>query len=108
MEFTISFDTADLARANRWTSELAAELERVDPSVQTERGKTDPQTMDLGAVIGVVVSSGAALAVARGIGQWLERRQGASITISRDGAVVAKGITSKDAVRLMELAKGSE
>ena len=43
-------------------------------------------TMDIGAIIGVVATSGASLAIAQGLADWLRRRRGTKLRIERDPA----------------------
>jgi len=40
--------------------------------------------MDLGSVVTVIATSGAALAIAQGIADWLRRRRGTTLKIERD------------------------
>jgi len=66
--------------------------------------------MDLGAIVTVIATSGATLAIARGIAAWLRARKQASITIERDDktgsikAVVA-GIDPEAAVRIADVVR---
>lgn len=84
--------------------ELIASLRFVSPDVEVERKKDSSETMDVGAVLSIVVGSGAALALARGIATWLAKRQSAKITITKDGAIVAENITSQHGLDIVKAA----
>jgi hypothetical protein len=106
--FEIAIKGATPAESQRLAQELAASLRLTDASVKVDRQKESVETLDLGATIAIVVGSAAATAVANGIRIWLTRRQDAEISISKDGHVKAKGITSADAVRLAEIMSDSK
>jgi hypothetical protein len=106
--FEIAVKGATPAESQRLAQELAASLKLTDPSVNVDRKKESADTLDLGATIAVIVGSAAATAVANGIRAWLAKRQDAEISISKDGQVKAKGITSADALRLAEIISRSK
>jgi hypothetical protein len=97
---------ADLARG------LADDLREVSGVVASDRRKDDQSTMDLGSVVQVVAASGAALALARGIAEWLRRRRGATLRIERNpnsGAIKAlvENIDPATAIRITEIVRGA-
>src|SRR5437763_1175915 len=96
LRFEIEVQGTNPAESQSLAAELAAVLRLTAQDIQVDRTKRSDQTMDLGTVIGVVVASGAATAVARGVAAWLAKRQSAEITILKDGAIKAKRITSAD------------
>jgi Effector Associated Constant Component 1 len=101
--FQIAVKGATPAESQRLAQELAANLKFADPGVSVDREKDSAETLDLGATLAVVVGSAAVTALAKGIAAWLAKRQTAEISISKDGEVKAKGITSADALRLAEI-----
>lgn len=86
------------------TSLFAAEVEALALATRgvtsVERAKTSQGTMDLGATV-IVALGGAGLALAKGIADWLRRRNTAKITVkSTSGHFIAEGLTSADALKL--------
>jgi Effector Associated Constant Component 1 len=68
--------------------------------------------MDLGAVVTLLTTSGATLALARGLAAWLRARRGVSVTIERDGKsgsrkAAVHGFDSEAAVRIVEIVRQS-
>lgn len=107
LKYVIKFEGESLASANLYADELrdavleAASNKDVDINAQVQR--EDPSTMDFGGTLVLVLGTPAAIAVAKGISDWLKRRNTASITIeTEDGKLVAKNISSKDATSLAE------
>ena len=104
--YELSFDNADPAEANRMAGELQAHLNGVSPEIEATRKRADPQSMDLGTIIGIVASSGAVLELTRALSVWLKQRSSASITIRENGEVIATGVTSRDAMKILEKIRG--
>jgi hypothetical protein len=105
-EYEISFENLSPARADQYAQELVTAIRASDPNIIVERKKPDSSTMDLGATISAIVASGAALAIARGIENWLRMRKGTSITVkNKTGSMTVRNVSSKDAERLLELFK---
>jgi hypothetical protein len=101
----------DQAGAGRGAEALADALREADGVLGAERTKADAGTMDLGAIVTVLATSGATLAIAQGIAGWLRARRQASITIERDGrtgSIKAKveGIDATVALRITEIVRG--
>ena len=109
--FVVAAEDQDEAAAGQGAQALADALREADGVLEADRQKADQDTMDLGAIVTVIATSGATLAVAQGIAAWLRARKGASVTIERDGktksikAVVA-GIDAETAVRIAEIVRG--
>ena len=98
----ISFDNVSVAEANRYAQELEMALRSSAPGILTVRKKLDNSTQDIGTVVGVVITSSAAVALASGLADWIRLRK-ASITIKKNGAVVATGLTGEQSIRLAEI-----
>jgi hypothetical protein len=111
-EYCLFVTADDQAAAGRGAQALADALREVEGVLEVTRRKANEATMDLGAIVSVVATSGATLALARGIAAWLRNRKQASITIERDGktgsikAVVA-GVDAEAAIRIAEIVRGS-
>lgn len=109
-EYLIYVDSGD-ELATDVVRSLADGLREVSGVLKSERRKNDDSTMDLGSVVTVVATSGAALAIAQGIADWLRRRRGTTLRIERDpnsGAikVLVENIDPAAAVRITEVVGG--
>ena len=105
-------EAEDHAAAGRGATALADAIREADGVLEVDRSKIDSDTMDLGAVVSVVATSAAALAIARGIAAWLKARRGVTIKIERDdksqclkASVV--GLDPDAAVRIFEMIRKS-
>jgi hypothetical protein len=66
--------------------------------------RDDPSTQDFGSTLVLVLGTPAVVAAATAIGNWLQLRAKASLTIETpDKKIVAQNVTRKDAARLAEL-----
>jgi hypothetical protein len=99
MEFEIQGPTP------RETETLTAELghDLVARGVKITRSKKSRETQEIGSILTVVLGSAAFRAVGNGVAAWLAKRQAATVTIKRDGTIMASGLTSADAVRIAQL-----
>jgi hypothetical protein len=93
--------------AGRSTELLADRLGEIDKVREVRRTKADDQTMDLGTILTVIVSSGATLAIARGIAAWLRARRGVTVTIWRTTKdeslkVAVTGVDPEAGLRVVE------
>jgi hypothetical protein len=101
----------DQAVAGRGATALADILREARGVVEADRSKeAGTPTMDLGAIISVVATSGATLAIAQGVSAWLRARRGVTLTIEKDsksGSLKAAvgGIDPEVAVRIVELVR---
>jgi Effector Associated Constant Component 1 len=105
-EFTV--EAQDRATAGRGAQALADALREADGVLEANRRKADDATMDLGAIVSVLATSGATLAIAQGVATWLRARRGANIRIEKDGKsgsikAAVEGIDAQAAVRIAEI-----
>jgi hypothetical protein len=105
-EFAVEAD--DRAAAGRGAAALADSLREIDGVFESVRRRADEDAMDLGAIVDLIVSSGATLAIARGIAAWLRSRRGTRIKIYKDGKsgmikAVVDGIDPQAAVLITEI-----
>lgn len=92
------------AVANTYALELGEKLRNASRDVSVEQSKPDPNTQDLGATLVLVLGAPAAVAAVKAIDNWLQTRTNAKLTVkTKNGEVVAEGLTSADAIRLAEL-----
>lgn len=68
------------------TRNLTDKLREIDGVLSADRIKYDKNTMDLGSVIGVIATSGATLALAQGIADWLRTRRDTTVSVEQTGS----------------------
>jgi len=100
-QLEIRFEDVSLRDADLKIAELQRELKQSSADVSVEIKKDDQTTQDFGATLVLVLGTPAILAVAKGIASYLARHRG-TISISKNGEVVATGISSDDAARIAE------
>jgi hypothetical protein len=110
--YVFTVNSEDQAMAGSSATALDDSLRQVDGVLEADRSKAPGiPSMDLGTVISVVATSGAALALAQGISAWLRARRGVTLVIEKDPqsaslkASVA-GIDPETALRIVELVRG--
>ena len=96
--------------AGRGAQALADRLGEAEGVLEAVRRKTDPASMDLGAMMQVVATSGATPALAQGVAAWLRARRGVKVTVERDGntgslEAAVEGIDPEAALRIAEMAR---
>jgi hypothetical protein len=106
--FSIVVEAEDERSAGQGARSLADELREVPGVLGADRHKEEQSTMDLGAVLTIVATSGATVALAQGVADWLRRRRGTSLKIQRDprsGSIKAavENIDPAVAMRIIEL-----
>jgi hypothetical protein len=110
--FSILIEAEDARSAGEGARSLADELRGLPGVLEADRSKDDQSTMDLGAILTVVATSSAMVAIARGIADWLRRRRGTRLKIQRDpdsGSIKAEveNIDPAIAIRIVELIRGA-
>lgn len=110
-EYRFVVNAEDQSAAGRGAQALADSLREAEGVLEADRQKPDQTTMDLGAIVTVIATSGATLAIARGIAAWLRARRGSSIVIERDGRTgsikaAVSGVDAEAAVRIAEIIRG--
>jgi hypothetical protein len=106
--FSILVEAEDERSAGQGAGSLADALRELPGVLDTSRSKEQQSTMELGTILTIVATSGAALTVARGIADWLRRRRGTRLKIQRDpqsGSIKAEveNIDPAVAERIVEL-----
>jgi hypothetical protein len=105
-KFTV--EAEDQAAAGRAATALADALREADGVLEADRTKADETTMDLGAIVSIIATPAATLAIARGVAAWMRARRGTTIRIEWDGKsgsikAAVEGIDSEAAVRIAEI-----
>jgi hypothetical protein len=102
--FTITLSGLSESEQEKAAADLARAIKRSDQSADVKIREENRPAMDFGASLGVVLGSGAAVAVARGIRAWMGRWQNASIIMSDDHRKVEiQRASSDDIIRAVEL-----
>ena len=97
----IRFEDVTIAEAGGLAASLREDLLDISPDIGVRIEKDDPSTQDFGATLVLVLGTPAVLAVAKGVADYLRRKRG-TITIEKDGTLVATGISGDDAARIAE------
>ncbi len=99
----ITFNMLSAAEANRYTEELRDMLLDATPDIRVDRARENDRTQDVGTTLILFFGTPTAVSIAAAIGNWLRLRNSASLTIkTKEGQVIAKNLTSKDAAKLIE------
>ena len=99
--YKIYFEDVDEADANIYASELREAILDSSPDViSAEIEKEDPTTQDFGATLVLVLGTPVAIALAKGVADYL-RSRGQMIKITtEEGEVIATGIDGEDAAKI--------
>ncbi|SRR5579875_1170280 len=111
--YLLSFEGISEAEANQYAAELQNALLRISlpkeplTEISVQRQRKNSFTQDLGSTLVLILGTPAIVAAVNAIGNWLQKRRNASLSImtSEKGEkkVVAEGITHKEAAHLLEL-----
>ncbi len=110
--YEFAVESTDEASAAKGARELGDDLRETLGVLEVGRRKSSDSTMDLGAILTIIASSGATLAIARGIADWLRRTRTTRLKIERDpksGSIKAEveNIDPASAVRITEIIRGA-
>jgi Effector Associated Constant Component 1 len=72
--YQLAVEAADDRAAGEAARYLSDDMREVEGVIEAERKKADHGMMDLGSIVTVVASSGATLALARGVAEWIRTR----------------------------------
>lgn len=103
INFSIRFPDTTAAEANRLAAELKQVLSETHPDVRVTQARERTDTMDLGPLLEIVLSSAVAVEVAKGLFAWLQKRRNATLEITKDGTLRATGLRVKDVKALTEM-----
>jgi hypothetical protein len=103
----LSFAGSAADEGNRFAAGLKEFLTDLDPDLRVERRREHPDTQDFGSTLVLVLGTTAVNALAHGIASWLRRNSGARITVRKSsGELVAEGLDSRDAARIVQALSG--
>jgi hypothetical protein len=100
----LRFPEAATDQATRYARSLAEALGDIAPSgTHVNVQRDNPEAMDFGATLVLVLGTTAVTALAQGIKTWLARNSGARIEVLKDGKVIAEHLDSKDAAQIAKV-----
>ena len=105
-QLAISFEGALPADAALLAQDLEQQLKEAAPAARISVAKSQPHSQDFGATLILLFGTPVAIALAQAVAAFLRRNSGATITISKDGTVVARNLDSKDAAKIAEAFAG--
>src|SRR3984893_11670185 len=102
--YLLSFDGVSPAEANLYAEELREVLLDATTEADVQRQRENPLAQDLGASLALIMGTPAVVAAVQAIGNWLQKRRSASLTIvTAEQKIVAENLTNKDAAQLLHL-----
>ena len=102
--YLLSFTGVSEAEANRYAEELREVLLDATTEITVQRQRENPLAQDLGATLALIMGTPAVVAAVQAIGNWLQKRSNASLTIvTAEKKIVAENLTNKDAAHLLQL-----
>lgn len=105
--YIITFEGVSHSDAQRYAEELQDTLLDATPDITVQRRRESPLTQDFGATLILILGAPAVVAVVKAVGDWLIRRNSASLTWkTADGELVVQGISSKNATDLAQFLVG--
>jgi hypothetical protein len=84
IRYRISVRAEDENLSDQDTKDLSTNLSELKGVVEIRRIKDNTTTMDLGTTIAVIATSATFTSLAQGIAEWLRRRRGTNLTVTRD------------------------
>jgi hypothetical protein len=97
-EVVLYFDDVSVAEANRFATELRESLLETTSGVDVRLRREDEQAQDFGGTLVLVFGTPAVIVLAKGLADWLRKRNSASVTLKTTGGeIIATGLTSADA-----------
>jgi hypothetical protein len=93
--FKIRFEGLSVAEAGNKAEGLRRDLLEVSPDVRVKIEQEDPSNQDFGATLVLILGAPAAVALAKGVADYL-RRVGGKITIEADGKIIGENISGDD------------
>jgi len=103
-KFFINLSGLSDSEKEKGAADLMRALKESDPTATVERRPNNARAQDFGATLILVLGSGAGIAIARGIKNWMGKWKNASLEVD-DGTRKVKlaNVSSSDAVRVAEL-----
>ena len=107
--YIVSFEGVSYSDAQRYAEELQDALLDATPDITVQRRLESPLTQDFGATLILILGAPAVVAVIKAVGDWLIRRNTASLTWKTgDGELVVQGLSSKNTADLAKFLVGKQ
>ena len=84
--YLLSFTGVSEAEANRYAEELREVLLDATTEITVQRQRENPLAQDLGATLALIMGTPAVVAAVQAIGNWLQKRSSASLTMAPGGS----------------------
>lgn len=97
--FKIRFPDLTASEAGKRAEDLRQDLLGVSPDARATIEQEDPSNQDFGATLVLILGAPAAVAIAKGIADYLSRVRG-TITIEADGKIIAENISGADVAKI--------
>jgi hypothetical protein len=103
MKISIEFENIDIAKSNVLARELSSILKAESSKFNPIITQSDPDNMDMGSILSIVLSASFVGAIVKIIQDFLKRRHGVSLSVKRgNNTIIVKNITSKKAESLLK------
>ncbi len=102
--YLIAFEGVPESEANQYAEELREVLLDATAEITVQRQRENPLAQDLGATLVLIMGTPALVAAVNAIGNWLQKRRSATLTIvTAEKKIVAENLTNKDVAHLLHL-----
>lgn len=99
--YIVTFEGVSPSDAQHYAEELRDALLDATPDITVQRRRENPLNQDLGATLVLILGAPAVVAVVKAVGDWLIRRNSASLTVrTPDGELLLQGMSSKNVAEL--------
>ena len=99
---TLEFENIEPLMKSRFIKELEEQLLREDPTISMEI-ISEKGNQDLGTILQVVLTAPSIIIIAKGISDYLRRRNNATVLISsQDKEITATGVTSNTVLDIIK------
>ena len=102
-KFVIKVEGTSVAEAGQLLQDLRETVLDSHSDVSATLERDDPEAQDFGATLVLLLGTPAIIAVAKGIQEWLKLHHSAELRMEKNGVVVAKNLTGKQAVDIAKI-----
>lgn len=102
--YNIIFEGASIAEANKLAIELSDYLSTT-ANIQAIITKESEDTQDIGTIISIVLGSTSLVALAKGLSDWLIKKQSRKLTIKKNGDIIGENLSSRDIKSILDHTK---
>jgi hypothetical protein len=103
-KFEIRFENVDPRQGNELAQELEDLLADQVPDVDVTRVKDRSDTLDFGATLVLVLGAPVSIILAKALKDFLTRNSGVTLEFTKDGAIIARNLSSEDVPKAIEQA----